>query len=115
MPEKNLIQQNSPPHSAAYFGDFRDFWWNRDFLELMARRLHLENVRTVLDVGCGIGHWGRRLESVLPQEATIIGIDREEEWIRECKKHAVSETPGNGNSERFEFHVGDVNALEFPD
>ena len=26
-----------PSHSAEYFGDTRDHWWNRDYLELVAR------------------------------------------------------------------------------
>ncbi len=25
-------------HSEQFFGDTRDFWWNKDFIELMARR-----------------------------------------------------------------------------
>ena len=28
-------------HSEEYFGDFRDYWYNRDFLELMAKRWEL--------------------------------------------------------------------------
>jgi cyclopropane fatty-acyl-phospholipid synthase-like methyltransferase len=43
-------------HSAEYFGETRDYWWNLDFLELMGRRLSLDRVQDVLDVGCGIGH-----------------------------------------------------------
>jgi 2-polyprenyl-3-methyl-5-hydroxy-6-metoxy-1,4-benzoquinol methylase len=49
------------PHSADYFGATRDFWWNHDFLELMSARWRLAAVRSVLDVGCGVGHWGRCL------------------------------------------------------
>ena len=41
-------------HSAEYFGDTRDFWWNADFLRLMARRLSFDRVGDVLDVGCGV-------------------------------------------------------------
>ena len=43
---------------AAFDGEWRDIWWNQDFLELMARRCRVENVSSVLDVGCGAGHWG---------------------------------------------------------
>jgi len=111
-----MLQENSLPnqipHSAAYFGDFRDFWWNRDFLELMARRLHFENIHSVLDVGCGIGHWGRCLDSVLPADATVLGIDREEAWIKECKKRLTAQELSAG---RFEYRVGDINALPFAD
>jgi hypothetical protein len=35
---------------AAFDGDWRDLWWNQDFLELMAVRWRLSDVRSVLDV-----------------------------------------------------------------
>lgn len=54
-------------HSAEHFGDTRDYWWNRDFLQLMAKRWKLGTVRNVLDVGCGVGHWGMLLASVMPE------------------------------------------------
>jgi hypothetical protein len=38
------------PHSADYFGDTRDFWWNHDFLKLMSARWNLADVRRALDV-----------------------------------------------------------------
>ena len=64
-------------HSAECFGDTRDHWWNLDFLRLMARRWKLDAVRDVLDVGCGVGHWGMLLASVLPDDARVTGVDRE--------------------------------------
>ncbi|MFZ4398162.1 MAG: hypothetical protein ACOYOU_21315, partial [Kiritimatiellia bacterium] len=36
-------------HSEEYFKEDRDFWWNHDFLELMARRLRLDECRSLLD------------------------------------------------------------------
>ncbi len=48
--------RNNPSHSAEYFGETRDHWWNIDYLELIGRRLALERARDVLDVGCGVGH-----------------------------------------------------------
>jgi hypothetical protein len=36
---------NDRPHSADYFGPQRDFWWNDDFVDLMARRWRLAEVR----------------------------------------------------------------------
>src|SRR5438067_989004 len=95
------------PHSAAFFGDFRDFWWNRDFLELMARRWNLSAVQSVLDVGCGIGHWGRILLPLLPEHAKLTGIDREPEWIEKANTL--------GDRERTSYLEGDVMALPFED
>src|SRR5438067_690297 len=98
-------------HSADYLGDFRDFWWNRDFIELMARRWQLDGVQSVLDVGCGLGHWGRVLAEVLPANATIIGIDTEAEWIAKASggKGATRHAVGS----RHTFQVGDVLDLPF--
>jgi hypothetical protein len=58
-------------HSAEYFGETRDYWWNSDFLELMGRRLAFDRVQDVLDVGCGTGHWGQLLAHVLPRTARV--------------------------------------------
>src|SRR5207253_78300 len=76
------------PHSAEYFGDSRDFWWNADFLALMAARWNVTHVRTMLDVGCGIGHWGRTLAPVLPSDVRVTGIDREAAWVEKATQRA---------------------------
>ena len=60
--------KNTPAHSAEYFGDTRDHWWNLDFLRLMAKRWELGSVRDALDVGCGVGHWGTVLAAVTVDE-----------------------------------------------
>jgi SAM-dependent methyltransferase len=105
------LDNSEKPHSAEYFGDYRDFWWNRDFLELMATRLQLEKVKIALDVGCGIGHWGQVLASVMPKDSNFIGVDREKEWVEQATAKANKE----GDGSRFRYQHGDVNALPFPD
>ncbi len=60
--------------TAEHFGGSRDHWWNVDFRELTAKRWKLDDV---LDVGCGIGHWGMLLASVMPERVRVTGIDRE--------------------------------------
>lgn len=79
---------NDKPHSADYFGDTRDFWWNRDFLELMSVRWKLPAVQKALDVGCGIGHWGRCLAPLLPADCMLTGIDREPRWVQEARQRS---------------------------
>ncbi|HLZ66019.1 MAG TPA: methyltransferase domain-containing protein [Aliidongia sp.] len=68
---------DSRPHSSAYFGEERDYWWNEDYLDLLARRLALDRVGTLADIGCGIGHWSGLLARYLVPGADILGIDRE--------------------------------------
>lgn len=69
------------PHSGAYLDDSRDSWWNPDFLALMAGRWELGSARSLLDVGCGLGHWSRLLFRHLAADARVVGIDREAEWV----------------------------------
>lgn len=98
------------PHSAAYFGDQRNFWWNEDFLGLMAGRLGLAKVSRALDAGSGLGHWTRALLPSLPR-ATVVGIDRERRWVEQASHWAAHA----GLSGRVRFDVGDVTSLPFDD
>ncbi|MFN0132356.1 MAG: class I SAM-dependent methyltransferase [Phycisphaerales bacterium] len=100
-----------PLHSADYFGDQRDFWWNADYLALVARRLAFERVRDVLDLGCGIGHWGRALLPHLPPSARITGIDAEPEWVK--KSTAIAAT--RGVASRVNYLHGRAEQIPFPE
>jgi SAM-dependent methyltransferase len=98
-------------HSAEYFGDTRDHWWNRDFLALMAKRWKLDSVRTVLDVGCGVGHWSMLLSSVLHDDVRVTGMDREPSWVEAAAQRARA----RGVADRFTYVQGSADALPFPD
>jgi len=98
-------------HSAEYFGDTRDHWWNEDFLRLMVQRWQLDGVRDVLDVGSGVGHWGMLLASVLGEQARFTGIEREPRWV----ELATSRARGRGLGERFAYRQGEATRLPFPD
>ena len=71
---------------AAFDGEWRDIWWNHDFLELMAHRWRLGDVKSVLDVGCGAGHWGQMLAAVLPKDASVIGVDHEAGFLDAARR-----------------------------
>lgn len=101
---------NDKPHSAEYFGEQRDFWWNPDFMALMAGRWGLSEARSVLDAGCGVGHWGRVLAPFLSPDAVVTGVDREHEWVKKA-----GETAKAKGLTRFSYRQGDVNALPFGD
>src|SRR5512136_1972590 len=72
------------PHSAEQFGPQRDFWWNRDFLDLMAARWRLREASSLADIGCGLCHWSRLLYPYLRAPARLVGVDREERWVVEA-------------------------------
>jgi 2-polyprenyl-3-methyl-5-hydroxy-6-metoxy-1,4-benzoquinol methylase len=98
-------------HSAEFFGPERDYWWNHDHLELIASRLGLGAVKSILDVGCGLGHWGRLLSSVVSPEATVIGIDREPGWIDRAGTIARQ----SGFDGRIRYEQGLAERLRFDD
>jgi SAM-dependent methyltransferase len=107
----------SPPetsprlHSADYFGETRNFWWNADFIALMAHRYQLSASRFALDVGAGLGHWGKVLLPHLAPEARVVGIDREQEWILEAHRRAAAA----GLEGRLSYRLGDAAHIPFHD
>src|SRR5260370_28558075 len=96
------------PHSALCFGASRDHWWNGDYLDLLARRLRLGDVRSLLDVGCGVGHWGRLLLPRCHATTRLEGVDREALWV----ERAAASSPF---PERTRYRTGDLGALPYPD
>jgi ubiquinone/menaquinone biosynthesis C-methylase UbiE len=99
------------PHSAVFFNPQRDFWWNADYLQLLAGRLGLGDVRSVLDVGAGVGHWGLALLSVLAPETRIVGVERDPRWVKRARERAKE----LGVADRCRYASGVAEALEFDD
>jgi len=98
-------------HSAEYFGDTRDYWWNLDFLELIGKRLSLYCIQDVLDVGSGVGHWGRLLANVIPRSARVQGVDRDPLWVEKAAARAAA----HGLADRFTYQVAVAEKLPFAD
>ncbi len=96
---------------TGFDGDWRDTWWNDEFLSMMSTQWELEGVQSVLDVGCGVGHWGQRLLRHMPQATTLHGIDPEAEWVKGAKKRALNLE----QEERSDFQVGSAENLPWPD
>jgi SAM-dependent methyltransferase len=106
-----MPERPTRPHSAEWFGPERDYWWNRDYLELVATRFGLDAVRRVLDVSCGVGHWGRLIGSILAPEAKITGVDREPSWIRQAAQAAKRDQLEG----RLHYQQASAEALPFAD
>jgi SAM-dependent methyltransferase len=98
-------------HSADYFGDTRDHWWNRDYVALLAERWGFAAVRDALDVGSGVGHWGMTLGEHLPPDARVTGVDREPRWVAAATERAAARGLGG----RFRYLEGAAEALPFAD
>src|SRR5262249_48097649 len=98
-------------HSAEYFGETRDHWRNLDFLALMGRRLSFDRVRDVLDVGCGVGHWGQLLARVLPQSARVTGVDGDPLWVEK----AAGRASARKLADRFHYQAAVAERLPFAD
>ncbi|MCH9683032.1 MAG: methyltransferase domain-containing protein [Deltaproteobacteria bacterium] len=96
---------------AGFRGEWRDLFWNGDFLELMSRRWGLDGVERALDVGCGAGHWGRTMLGLLPPSATMVGVDREPDFFALARSTARE----RGLSSRLSFVEGTAEALPFGD
>lgn len=75
-----MEHQEEQGHSESYFGDYRDFWWNKGFLDLMAQRLNLKQHQSLLDVGCGLCHWSRLLTPYLAENPGIYAVDNDPKW-----------------------------------
>jgi len=103
-----------PPHSAEQFGEQRDFWWHRDFLDLMAARWRLREAASLADIGCGLCHWSRLLYPYLRRPTRFAGIDREARWIAEAPLRFRQAFP-DVSPETFSFHQGDATHLPLPD
>ncbi len=96
---------------TGFDGDWRDTWWNDEFLGMMSQQWKLDQVQNMLDVGCGLGHWGQRLMRHASKSTTMYGIDPEAAWLEGAEERAVKLGLGN----RSEFKVASVESLPFDD
>jgi SAM-dependent methyltransferase len=105
---------SNAPHSSEHFGEQRDFWWHKDFLDLMARRWKLAEASSLADIGCGLCHWSRLLYPYLREPARLAAIDREKDWVargRETFRNAFPEV----SPELLNFAIGDATSIPLLD
>lgn len=100
------------PHSSEYFGKERDFFWNADFLDLLAQRLDLLTVKRAADIGCGVGHWSALLYPRLSVNADLVGVDREPSHVADYLSRLRTIAADAGRIAAIE---GDATNLPLPD
>jgi len=98
------------PHSFDILSDNRDYWWSPDYLALLAERYRFHEVESMLDVGCGMSHWGHLLVPHLSPDAQVYGIDPERVWV----DSSIERANEKGFGSRAHYQVGRVEALPYP-
>ncbi|HEV7348353.1 class I SAM-dependent methyltransferase [Telluribacter sp.] len=99
-------------HSEDFFGTYRDYWWNKGFLDLLAKRLELSRHHSLLDVGCGQCHWSRLLVNYMGTPAQVSGVDNDRKWARE---EAAIKAYFEQKGVEFDLQKGDAHQLPYED
>lgn len=89
----------------------RHFLWNDDYIDLLAHRLELQSVRTLVDIGSGLGHLSGMFGVYMRAGAVVYGIDTDEEVIARAQAFADS----NPYSVTFKYQVADAHQLPLED
>ncbi|WP_347160147.1 class I SAM-dependent methyltransferase [Pontibacter chitinilyticus] len=108
-----MEEHEEKKHSEEHLGPAREYWWNDDYLELLANRLYLPYTQTLVDIGCGKGMMGFKFSRYLPDGATVYGVDYEPGYIQEAQQRAQS-VYGH-NSINYQFKVGNATEIPLPD
>lgn len=109
-----MSEDKAGPHSFQHLNDTRYDWWNPDFLALIAQRTGLNQCQRVLDVGCGLGHFGRLLAPHLAPQFSLIGVDPEQQWVSGATERAP-EFLRTFEGSSMEYQQGRVEQLPFAD
>ena len=110
--QDETMTQKHKEHSSEYFSEAREFWWNEDYLDILALRLKLNECHSLLDVGCGKGYMAFKLARYLARGASVFGIDAESRWVDEAEKKSKEV---NNNEIRYKFTQANAYHLPFAD
>jgi len=100
-------------HSETHLVESREYWWNPDYIELLAQRLNLEECHNLADIGCGYGLMGFLFAQHLPEHAKVTGVDREKRYVKRAEQKARKAAKKTGVD--FEFLVGEASHLPLND
>lgn len=109
---KKETANNGKGHSEDHFGEYRNFWWNNDFLNLIAQRIDLKKCNKILDAGSGQCHWSKLLVRHLGKPAEIFALDKDEKW---SSPDPEIEAFFHENGAGFHACQGNVQKLPFED
>lgn len=96
-------------HSESHLVESREYWWNPDYLALLAERLNLKACQKIADIGCGLGLLAFQLSPFLPSGARVVGVDSEKKYVKRAIQKAKKVHKQNGV--HFDFLTGDANQI----
>jgi ubiquinone/menaquinone biosynthesis C-methylase UbiE len=99
-------------HSEQYFTEDRNYWFNADFLALMAKRWTLHQYSSVLDIGAGLCHWSKLLVPFLKPNAQFTALDNDLKW---ATGNQEIENYFQRHQASIEFIKGNAHELPFKD
>lgn len=108
----SLHKINNLAHSEEYFTEDRNYWFNDDFLDLMAKRWQLNQYQSILDIGAGQCYWTKLLVPYMKPNARITALDSDPKWSKGSK--AIQSHFKKLNA-TIEFIKGDAHDLPFED
>jgi SAM-dependent methyltransferase len=85
--------------------------WREEFVPLLLRYLDIKPGQKVVDVGCGTGPLTRLLAKGLGGRGEVIGIDRNEQLVRQARKL----TRESGLDRQVSYRVDDATRLKLED
>jgi ubiquinone/menaquinone biosynthesis C-methylase UbiE len=102
---------SSPSQLSNIATNVRHFLWNDDYIELLSHKLDLQKVRTLVDIGSGLGYLSGLFAIYMRAGAQVLGFDRDADAIQQAQAFADQ----NPYSVNFKFEVADAHALPLED
>lgn len=94
----------SPEKYDAWYGSARGSWIGKTEYDLLDGLLQVRSRESMLDVGCGTGHFTRAFSA--PHEVSVVGVDRNEAALRYAMQH---------RRDTQSFVIADAHRLPFAD
>ena len=97
--------------SGRYLELSRKHLWRKEFVPLLLRYLDIRPGQRIVDVGCGTGPLTRLLAKGLDGRGEVIGVDRNEQLLRQARKL----TRESGLEGLVSFRVEDATSMKLED
>lgn len=95
---------NTPNH-------IRHFQWNDDYIELLSHKLELASLKTLVEIGSGLGYMAGLLGLYMKPGSQVLGFDPDAAVVAQATQQAQA----RAFSVRYQFAQADPHRLPLPD